>query len=73
MSIIVDMPEQFVVDCAWDNDGSHACDGGNADSAAHTIANRFVGNVPTREFVFCMSNVMHFGWLGLFFCVCSCI
>lgn len=48
MSIIVDIPEQFVVDCAWDNDGSHACDGGNADSAAHTIANRFVGNVPTH-------------------------
>ena len=61
MSIIVDVPEQFVVDCAWDNGGSHACDGGSADSAAHTIAHRFEGNVPTREFVFCMSNVMHFG------------
>jgi hypothetical protein len=49
LSSIVDIPEQFIVDCAWDNDGSHACDGGNADSAAHTIAHRFGGIVPTRE------------------------
>ena len=49
MLSIVDIPEQFIVDCAWDNDGSHACDGGNADSAAHTIAHRFGGIVPTRE------------------------
>lgn len=45
----VDIPEQFVIDCAWDQ-GSHACDGGNFDSAAHTIVDRFRGLVPTREF-----------------------
>ena len=45
----VDIPEQFVIDCAWDEE-SHACDGGNYDSAVHTIVNRFRGLVPTREF-----------------------
>jgi hypothetical protein len=45
----VDVPEQFVVDCAWDR-ASHACDGGEYDSAAHTIVDRFRGLVPTREF-----------------------
>lgn len=44
----VDIPEQFVVDCVWDKHSS-ACDGGNYDSAAHTIAVRFQGIVPTRD------------------------
>ena len=46
----VDVPEQFIVDCAWDDDSS-GCDGGNSDSAAKRIVKRFRGFVPTREFV----------------------
>jgi hypothetical protein len=46
----VDVPEQFIVDCAWDDDSS-GCDGGNSDSAARRIIKRFRGLLPTREFV----------------------
>lgn len=44
----VDLPEQFVNDCAW-SDAVHACDGGESAYAAKQIVDRFGGNVPTRD------------------------
>mmetsp|Transcript_4629 Transcript_4629/g.8222 ORF Transcript_4629/g.8222 Transcript_4629/m.8222 type:complete len:733 (-) Transcript_4629:125-2323(-) len=44
----VDLPEQFVNDCAW-SDSAHACDGGNSGPAAIDIIDKFQGKVPTRD------------------------
>ena len=44
----VDLPEQFVNDCAW-GEGTHACDGGDASYAAKQIIERFQGVIPTRN------------------------
>lgn len=44
----VDLPEQFVNDCAWSYD-THACDGGDSAFAAKVIIDKFQGKVPTRD------------------------
>ena len=44
----VNLPEQFVNDCAW-SDGAHACDGGQSSLAAADILDKFGGRVPTRD------------------------
>lgn len=44
----VDLPEQFVNDCAW-SDAAHACDGGESAFAAKTIIDKFNGHVPLRN------------------------
>jgi hypothetical protein len=42
------LPEQFVNDCAWSR-GASGCDGGNANTAAAVVIDRFQGKVPTRD------------------------
>lgn len=44
----VNLPEQFVNDCAW-SDGVHACDGGESAYAAMNIIENFQGQVPLRD------------------------
>lgn len=44
----VNLPEQFVNDCAW-SDGANACDGGDSGAAAMDIISKFQGRVPTRD------------------------
>jgi len=42
------MPEQFVIDCTWDETSS-ACDGGLSDDGAKQIIKKFGGLVPSAE------------------------
>lgn len=42
---LIDMPEQFVLDCGW-TDTSNACDGGLSDDGAYNIVHKFGGFVP---------------------------
>ena len=44
----VDLPEQFVNDCAW-SENVHACDGGESAIAAKVIIDNFKGRIPTRD------------------------
>lgn len=44
----VDLPEQFVNDCAW-SENVHACDGGESAIAAKVIIDNFKGKIPTRD------------------------
>jgi C1A family cysteine protease len=46
---LVELPEQFVVDCTWTNGTSMnmGCDGGNSDVGALEIVRKFGGKIPT--------------------------
>merc|ERR1712178_359255 len=49
---LVDLPEQFVVDCTWtnatgDSGQNSGCDGGDSDIGALEIVRKFGGIVPT--------------------------
>jgi len=46
---LVELPEQFVVDCTWTNGTSlnMGCDGGNSDVGALEIVRKFGGRIPS--------------------------
>jgi len=47
---LVELPEQFVVDCTWTNGSTSAnmgCDGGNSDTGALEIVRKFGGKIPS--------------------------
>jgi len=51
---LVELPEQFLVDCAWKNatgssGGNFGCDGGNADLGALEIIRKYGGVIPTAK------------------------
>jgi len=51
---LIELPEQFVVDCTWVNSsgssaGNAGCDGGESDIGALEIVRKFGGIVPTAE------------------------
>merc|ERR1712032_817128 len=51
---VVELPEQFVVDCTWtngtgDNGGNAGCDGGDSDIGALEIVRKFGGVIPTAR------------------------
>jgi len=51
---LVELPEQFVLDCTWTNGtnggpSNSGCDGGNADIGALEIVRKFGGIVPTAK------------------------
>merc|ERR1719238_2407071 len=53
-SEIVELPEQFVVDCTWINGtgasgGNFGCDGGDSDIGALEIIKKFGGVIPSAK------------------------
>jgi len=49
---LVELPEQFVVDCAWTNSTAGAnsgCDGGNSDVGALEIIRKYGGVIPSAK------------------------
>jgi len=53
-SFVVELPEQFVLDCTWTNgtgaSGSNSgCDGGDSDVGALEIVRKFGGIIPTAK------------------------